>query len=71
MKRTIIIIAAVTAMLVAGNTAKAQETPEDIMAKFFTMFNDDVNKARKGMTALAELIEEDCSIRAWLTDSGR
>ena len=51
MKRTIIIIAAVTAMLVAGNTAKAQETPEDIMAKFFTMFNDDVNKARKGMTA--------------------
>ncbi len=34
-------------------------------------YYEDVNKARKGMTALAELIEEDCSIRAWLTDSGR
>ena len=34
-------------------------------------YYEDVDKARKGMTALAELIEEDCSIRAWLTDSGR
>ncbi|MBE6028074.1 MAG: hypothetical protein E7227_05605 [Clostridiales bacterium] len=34
-------------------------------------YYEDVNKARRGMTALAELIEEDCSIRAWLTDSGR
>ena len=34
-------------------------------------YYDDVNKARRGMTALAELIEIDCSIRAWLTDSGR
>ncbi len=34
-------------------------------------YYEDVDKARKGMTALAELIETDCSIRAWLTDSGR
>ena len=57
MKRTIIIIAAVTAMLVAGNTAKAQETPEDIMAKFFTMFNDDVNKAIDYLFSTNEWLE--------------
>ena len=34
-------------------------------------YYENVDKARKGMTALAELIEIDCSIRAWLTDSGR
>ena len=34
-------------------------------------YYEDVKRARKGMTAMAKLIEEDCSIRAWLTDSGR
>jgi 4-diphosphocytidyl-2-C-methyl-D-erythritol kinase len=34
-------------------------------------YYEEADKARRGMTALAELIEEDCSIRAWLTDSGR
>ena len=71
MKRTIIIIAAAIAMFAFCNTAKAQNTPEDIMAKFFTMFNDDVNKAidylfstndwlesnKEGTTAMKEKFE--------------
>lgn len=57
MKKTLIIIAAVTAMLVVGNTAKAQNTPEDIMAKFFSMFNDDVNKAIDYLFSTNEWLE--------------
>ena len=30
----------------------------------------DIDKARKGISALAELIAVDCSTRAWLTDTG-
>ena len=30
----------------------------------------DIDKARKGIAALAELIAVDCSTRAWLTDTG-
>ncbi len=30
----------------------------------------DIDKARRGIAALAELAAEDCSIKAWLTDTG-
>lgn len=57
MKKAIIIIATVTAMLALGNTAKAQNTPEDIMAKFFIMFNTDVNKAIDYLFSTNEWLE--------------
>ena len=50
-----------------SNLAELDGSCGDAMIAYY----EDVNKARRGMTALAELIEEDCSIRAWLTDSGR
>ena len=47
----------ITSILTFGNTAKAQNTPEDIMAKFFTMFNDDVNMAIDYLFSTNEWLE--------------
>ena len=59
MKRTLIIIVAVVAMLAGGTTAKAQtqNTPEDIMSKFFAMFNNDVNQAIDYLFSTNEWLE--------------
>lgn len=45
MKRIIIIIVSLTAMFAVSNNAHAQNTPEEIMSKFFNLFNNDVNQA--------------------------
>ncbi|MBQ1695918.1 MAG: hypothetical protein II076_08275 [Bacteroidales bacterium] len=59
MKRTLIIIVAVVAMLAGVTTAKAQtqNTPEDIMSKFFAMFNNDVNQAIDYLFSTNEWLE--------------
>lgn len=59
MKRTLIIIAVITSMIMAGNTAKAQNTntPEDIMSKFFSLFDNDVNQAIDYLFSTNEWLE--------------
>jgi len=57
MKRTIIIIVAIVSMFVTGTAAKAQNTPEDIMAGFFTLFNNDVNQAIDYLFSTNEWLE--------------
>jgi len=58
MKKILIIIAVTVAILAAGNTANAQEnSPEEIMSKFYTMFNDDVNKAIDYLFSTNEWLE--------------
>ena len=59
MKKTIIIIATTVAMLVCCTITKvqAQNTPEDIMSKFFVMFNSDVNQAIDYLFSTNEWLE--------------
>ena len=57
MKRTIIIIVAIVSMFVTGTAAKAQNTPEDIMVGFFTLFNNDVNQAIDYLFSTNEWLE--------------
>ena len=57
MKRTIIIIVAIVSMFVTGTAAKSQNTPEDIMVGFFTLFNNDVNQAIDYLFSTNEWLE--------------
>ena len=57
MKRTIIIIVAIIAALSIGTNVKAQNTPEEIMSKFFSLFDTDVNKAIDYLFSTNEWLE--------------